>query len=91
MLLSMPVGGRNPSLINGDSSSSSRSMSLSKVMGAGVLGFSFTLHSCFIRMTGQMVLKCSFLFFSATSSLIFCALIHWILLLWLSVSPGGHQ
>jgi hypothetical protein len=38
-----------------------------------------------------MMLKYSSLSFSAASSLIFCALIHWILLLWLGVRPGGHQ
>jgi hypothetical protein len=37
------------------------------------------------------VLKCSSLSFSVTSSLNFYALIHWILLFWLCVSPGGHQ
>jgi hypothetical protein len=36
-------------------------------------------------------LKCSSLSFSASSSLIFCALIHWILLLWLDMRPRGHQ
>jgi hypothetical protein len=37
------------------------------------------------------VLKCSSIFFSVVSSFNFYALIHWILLLWLCVSPGGHQ
>jgi hypothetical protein len=51
-------------------------MSSSEVVGAGVLPFSFTLHSYFIGITGQMLLKCSSLSFSAASSLIFYALIH---------------
>jgi hypothetical protein len=38
-----------------------------------------------------MSLKCASLSFSAASSLILCALIRWILLLWLGVRPGGHQ
>jgi hypothetical protein len=38
-----------------------------------------------------MILKYSSLSFSVTSSLIFCALIRWILLLWLGVRPGGQQ
>jgi hypothetical protein len=38
-----------------------------------------------------MSLKCSSLSFSAASSLIFYALICWILLLWLDVRPRGHQ
>jgi hypothetical protein len=91
MLMSMPVGGGDPSLINGASSSSSRFMSSSEVVGAGVSTFSFTLHSCFVGITGRMMLKYSSLFVSAASSLIFRTLIHWILLLWLGVSPGGHQ
>jgi hypothetical protein len=66
-------------------------MSSSEVVGAGVLAFSLTLHSCFIRITDRM----SFTFLSLSlliaSSLIFCALIHWILLLWLGVRPGGYQ
>jgi hypothetical protein len=90
MLMSMPVGDGDPSLINSASSSSDRSMSSSEVVGEGVLSFSFTLHSCFVRITGQMMLKYSSLY-STTSSLIFCAFIHWILLLWLGVRPGGHQ
>jgi hypothetical protein len=36
MLMSMPVGGGDPSLINGASSSSSRSMLSLEVVGAGV-------------------------------------------------------
>jgi hypothetical protein len=52
MLMSMLVSGEDPSLINGHSSSSSTSMSLSKAMSAGVLAFSFTLHSCFVGITG---------------------------------------
>jgi predicted Abi (CAAX) family protease len=72
-------------------SSSSRSMSSSEVIGAGASTFSFTLHSYFIGITDRMVLKCSSLSFSAASSLIFCALIHWILLFWLEVTPGGDQ
>jgi hypothetical protein len=50
-------------------------------MGAGVSTSFFTLHSCFVGITGQMMLKYSSLSFSAASSLIFYALIHWILLL----------
>jgi hypothetical protein len=38
-----------------------------------------------------MSLKCSSLSLSTASALIFCALIHWILLLWLDMRPGGHQ
>jgi hypothetical protein len=75
MLMSMPVGGGDPSLINGASSLSSSFMSSSEVMGAGTMTFSFTLHSCFIGITGRMVLKCSSLSFLAASSLIFYALI----------------
>jgi hypothetical protein len=52
---------------------------------------SFTLHSCLIGITGRMPLKCSSLSFSAGYSLIFCARIHWILLIWLDVRPGGQQ
>jgi hypothetical protein len=89
--MSMSVGGKDLSLINGASSSSSRSISSSKVVHAGALTFSFTHHSWLIRMTGRMVLKCSCLSFSAASSLIFYALIRWILLLWLGVGPRGHQ
>jgi hypothetical protein len=66
-------------------------MSSSEVVGVGVLAFSFTLHSYFVRITCHMSMKCSSLSFSATSSLILCALIHWILLLWLGMRPGGHQ
>jgi hypothetical protein len=55
-------------------------------MGAGVLTFSFTLHSYFVGITGRMTLKYSSLSFSTASSLIFGALIRWILLLWLGVS-----
>jgi hypothetical protein len=50
-----------------------------------VLVFSFTLHSCFIGITSWMALKCSSLSFSAASSLIFCAINHWILILWLGM------
>jgi hypothetical protein len=39
-------------------------MSLSKAMSAGALVFSFTLHSWFIGIIGQIVLKCSSLSFS---------------------------
>jgi predicted Abi (CAAX) family protease len=60
-------------------------------MDAGVLAFSFSLYSCFIGITGRMSLKCPSLSFSVSSSLIFCDLIHWILLLWLDVRHGGHQ
>jgi hypothetical protein len=66
-------------------------MSSSEVMGVGVLAFSFTLHSCFVGITGCMSLKCSSLSYSVASSLIFYALIHWILLLWLGMKRGGHQ
>ncbi len=66
-------------------------MSSSEVVGAGVLAFLFTHHSYFVGITDCMSLKCSSLSFSAASSLIFCALIRWILLLWLDVTPGGHQ
>jgi hypothetical protein len=38
-----------------------------------------------------MVLKYSSLSFSTASSLIFYALIQWILLLWLDVKLGGHK
>jgi hypothetical protein len=89
--MSMPVSGGDPPLINGDSSSSSRSVSSSEVVSAGVLAYSFTLHSCFVGNIGQIVLKCSSLSFSTASSLNFCALIRWILHLWLGVSLGGHQ
>jgi hypothetical protein len=65
-------------------------MSSSEVMDAGISAFSFTLYSFFVGNIGQIVLKCSSLSFSATSSFNFCALIHWILLLWLCVSPRGH-
>jgi hypothetical protein len=51
-------------------------MSLLEVVGIGVLAFPFTMHSCFIRITDRMLLKCSSLSFSVTSSLIFYALIH---------------
>jgi hypothetical protein len=91
MLMPIPVGGGDSSLINGASSSSSRSMSSSEVVGVGVSTFSFTLHSCFVKITGRMMLKYLSLSFSAASSLIFCSLIHWILLLWLGVRPRGHQ
>jgi hypothetical protein len=60
-------------------------------MCVGVLAFSFTLDSCFVGIIGWMALKCSSLSFSTASSLSFCALIRWILLLWLGMSPGGHQ
>jgi hypothetical protein len=56
-----------------------------------MLAFSFTLHSCFVEITDQMVLRCPSLSFSAASSLIFCALIHWILLLQLGVSPRENK
>jgi hypothetical protein len=39
-------------------------MSSSEVVGVGVLAFSFTIHSCFIGITGHMSLKCSSLSFS---------------------------
>jgi hypothetical protein len=78
-------------LINGDSSPSSTSMSSEEDVSARVLAFSFTLHSCFVGNIVQIVLKCSFLSFSTASSLNFCALIHRILLLWMGVSPRGHQ
>jgi hypothetical protein len=81
LLISMSIGGGDPSLINGDSSSSSRSMSSSEVVSAGALVFSFTLHSCFVKITNRIVLKCSSLSFSVASSLSFYAVIHWILLL----------
>jgi hypothetical protein len=42
----------------------------------GVLVFYFTLHSCFIGIIDQMVLKCSSLSFSTASSLSFYALIR---------------
>jgi hypothetical protein len=87
----MSVGGEDPSLINGASSSSNNSMSLSEVVGAGVPTFSVTLHSYFVGITDRMILKFSSLSFSAASSLNFCALIHWILLLWVGVRHGGHQ
>jgi hypothetical protein len=45
-----------------------------------MLAFSFTLHSCFIGITGRMVLKRSSLS-SAAYSHILCALICWIILL----------
>jgi hypothetical protein len=60
-------------------------------MSAGMLTFSFTLHSCFVGNIGRIVLKCPSLSFSTTSSLNFCTLIRWIRLLWLDVSPKGHQ
>jgi hypothetical protein len=56
-----------------------------------MLAFSFTLHYCCIEIIGQMVLKYSSLSFSVTSSIIFCALIRWILLLWLGVSPRENK
>jgi hypothetical protein len=91
MLMSMPVGGGDLSLINGASSSSSRSLLSSEVVGAGVSTFSFNLYSCFVGITGRMMLKYSSLSFLAASSLIFYALIRWILLLWLGVRPEGHK
>jgi hypothetical protein len=91
MLMSMPVSGGDTSFIYGASSSSSMSMSSLEAMGLGASTFSFTLHSCFIRITGRMTLKYSSLSFSATSSLIFYTLIRWILLLWLGVMLRGHQ
>jgi hypothetical protein len=90
MLMSMPVGGEDPSLINGALLSSNKSVSSSEIVGAGVSTFSFTLHSYFVRITGRMMLKYSTLSFSTASSLIFCSLIRWILLLWLGVRPRGH-
>jgi protein-S-isoprenylcysteine O-methyltransferase Ste14 len=66
-------------------------MSSLEAMSAWVLAFSFTHHSYFIGITNQMLLKCSSLSFSTTSSLGFCALIFYILLLLLGVSPGGHK
>jgi hypothetical protein len=78
MLISMSVGGGDPSLINKDSSSSRGSISSSEVMSGGVFVFSFTLHSC------------SSFPFSVASSLNFYTLIRWILLC-LGVSPRGHQ
>jgi hypothetical protein len=45
------------------------------------LAFSFTLHSCFVGITNQMMLKYSSLSFLTASSLIFYTLIYWILLL----------
>jgi hypothetical protein len=66
-------------------------MSSLEVVGVGALTFSFTLHSCFIGITDRMVLKCSSLSISVASSLIFYALIRWILLHWLGMRPGGHQ
>jgi hypothetical protein len=67
------------------------SISSLKVVGAGVLAFSFTLHSCFIGITDWMSLKCSSLSFLTASSLIFYAFIRWILLLRLDVRLGGYQ
>jgi hypothetical protein len=46
-------------MVSGGDLSSSRSMWSSEVVGAGVLAFSFTLHSCFVGITGPMSLKCS--------------------------------
>jgi hypothetical protein len=66
-------------------------MSLLEVMGTGVLTFSFTLQSCFVGITSQMMLIYSSLSFFIASSLIFCALIRWILHLWLGVRPRGLQ
>jgi hypothetical protein len=66
-------------------------MSSSEAVSAGALVFSFTLHSCFIGITGPMALKSASLSFLAASSLSFCALTHWFLFLWLGVSPRGHQ
>jgi hypothetical protein len=66
-------------------------MLLSEAMSVGVLASSFTLHSYFVGITKQMMLKCLSLSFLTASSLGFCALIRLILLLWLGVSPGGHQ
>jgi hypothetical protein len=62
-----------------------------EVVSAGVLVFSFTLHSYFIGIISRMVLKCSSLSFSTASFLSFYAIIRWILLFWLGVSPEGHQ
>jgi hypothetical protein len=66
-------------------------MSSLEVVGAGMSAFSFTLHSCFVGITDRMMLKYSSLSFSTAYSLIFCALICWMLLLWLGVRPSGHQ
>jgi hypothetical protein len=66
-------------------------MSSSEAVNAEALVFSFTLHYCFVGNTDRMVLKFSSLSFSAALSLTFCTLIHWIILLWLGVSPGAHQ
>jgi hypothetical protein len=66
-------------------------MSSLEAVSVGVLAFSFTLLSCFVGVTDQMVLKCSSFSFSTASSLVLCALIRWILLLWLGVSSRGHQ
>jgi hypothetical protein len=63
-------------LINKASSSSRRSMSSLEVVGARVLTFSFALHSCFVGITGRMMLTYSSLSFSIAYSLIFCALIY---------------
>jgi hypothetical protein len=57
----------------------------------GTLVFSFTLHYCFMGIMGRIALKCSSLSFSVASSLSFCALVLWILLLWLGMRPSGQQ
>jgi hypothetical protein len=56
-------------------------MSSSEDVSASILVFSFTLHSCFIRIVGLIALKCSYLSFSVASSLSFYIVICWILLL----------
>jgi hypothetical protein len=72
-------------------SSSSKSKASSEAMSLGTLVFSFTLHYCFMGIMGRIALKCSSLSFSVASSLSFCALVLWILLLWLGVRPSGQQ
>jgi hypothetical protein len=81
MLMPITIDDGDPSLINGDSSPSSRSMSSSEVVSAGALVFFFTLHSCLVGITSRIVLKCSSISFLAASSHNFYALICWILLL----------
>jgi hypothetical protein len=61
-------------------------MSSLEVMEARLSTSSFALHSCFVGITGRMVLKCSSLSFLAASSLIFCTLIEV-----LGMRPRGHQ
>jgi hypothetical protein len=77
-------------LINGASSSSNRSMSSSEAVSVGVLFFSFILHSLRREHRSNSVeVLVSFLL--DRLSLNFYALICWILLLWLCMSPGRHQ